>query len=114
MRGAKSERPLRVLVFMRTAWHLGSLRAYHFREDYPPVPGPEGVPCRQENFPNVGSASHQVIKALQLKSLILGSEGRNLWIAKQRLPEERNRIKAVVTTRDFAERYAAAVGGQAV
>ena len=53
----------------------------------------------------------KAIKALQLKSRSLGSEDRNLWITKQRAPEERNKIKVVVATRDFVERYAAATGG---
>ena len=51
----------------------------------------------------------QGIKALGPKSQVLGSEGRELWITKQRAPEERNKIKAVVSTKDFIERYIASM-----
>ena len=51
----------------------------------------------------------QGIKAIQPKSQVLGSEGREVWITKQRAPEERDKIKAIVSTKDFAERYAASM-----
>ena len=51
----------------------------------------------------------QGIKALQPKSQVLGSEGKELWITKQRAPAERNKIKAIVSTKDFAEKYAATI-----
>ena len=51
----------------------------------------------------------QGIKTLQLRSEIAESEGRELWIAKQRTPEERGRIKAIVLAKEFLERYRATV-----
>ena len=50
----------------------------------------------------------QKLKALKPTSNVVGSEGRELWISKQKTPEERNKIKAIVSTRDYVERYAAA------
>ena len=40
---------------------------------------------------------------------VAGSDGREQWIAKQRAPEERGHIKAIVFTKEFVERYSAEV-----
>ena len=48
-------------------------------------------------------------KTLKPVSKVAGSEGRELWIAKQRTSEERGRIKAIVLTMEFLEKYKAAV-----
>ncbi|CAE7034515.1 unnamed protein product [Symbiodinium microadriaticum] len=45
----------------------------------------------------------QALKSKGLKSKITGNEGRNLWCTPHRSPEERNRIKAVISVKEFAE-----------
>ena len=42
-----------------------------------------------------------------MKPHVAGSDGKELWIATQRAPEESGRIKAVVLTKDFVEKYKA-------
>ena len=56
----------------------------------------------------------QCLRQVKPVSRVAGSEGREIWIAKQRTPEERGRIKAIVLTKEFAERYVAEVPGLSV